>query len=49
VNYVGLLAYITLKHLYLTKSYALTLPSNEELKTAFPFFGMNFKSVTYAV
>jgi hypothetical protein len=45
VNYVGLLGVKVLKFLYLTRSKALTVPSSDELKTAFPFFGINLRSV----
>jgi len=45
VNYVCLFGFKILKFLYFTRSNALTVPSVEELRIAFPFLGMNFMSV----
>lgn len=45
VSWVCLFGFKVLKFLYLTKSNALTVPSEEDVKIAFPFLGINLISV----
>ena len=49
LNYAGLGGVMVLKFLYLIRSNALTVPSREAVIIVFPFLGINWTAVTWAV